>query len=261
MGDNSFAAIQAALHPLLLVMPRLLPMMLIVPVFGERVLTGLVRNGLIVVIALFASPIVDVPELAAIPPLLWMLILAKEALIGVLLGFTFSAVLWAIESVGHLIDFQTGSGNAAFFDPVSGAEGGPSGAFLNFLAITLFVTGGGLHLMLTLFLESYRLWPVDALTPNAHRVLDQFAIRATDSMLRATVKLATPVILVLVLAELGLGLIGRAVPQMNVFMLSQPVKSSLAFLMMALFLYFVYGSLQAFLAPDSPLFALLRATL
>jgi type III secretion protein T len=261
MGDNAFASLQAALHPVLMIMPRLLPMMLIVPVFSESILTGMVRNGLIVVIAIFASPLVDWQTLAAVPYLTWLLLCMKEALIGVLLGLAFSTVLWAIENVGHLIDFQTGSGNFAFFDPVAGEESGPTASFLNFLAITLFVTGGGLHLMLGLFLESYKLWPIVSLLPNGHQVLEQFAIQATDSVMQMSVKLAAPVIIVLVLAELGISLIGRAVPQMNVFLISQPVKGGLALLMMALFLYFVYGSLHAFLAPDSPLFALLRSSL
>jgi type III secretion protein T len=261
IGHDDIVALQATVRPLLMVMPRLLPMMLVMPAFGPQIMTSLARNGLIVVLAAFTAPLIDYSTMASVPYSMWIVLCAKEMLIGLLLGFAFSAMLWAIENVGHLIDFQTGSGNFAFFDPVAGDQSGPTAVFLNLLACTLFVTGGGLHAMLGMFLQSYKLWPVASLLPNAHQVIEQFAVRATDSVMQASVKLAAPVIIVLVLVELGLSLIARSVPQLNVFMISQPVKGVIAILMMALFLYFVYGSLHAFLAPDGPLFAMLRATL
>lgn len=261
IGHDDIAALQATVRPVLMVMPRLLPMMLVTPVFGPQIMTSLARNGLIVVLAAFAAPLIDYSTMADVPFAMWLVLCAKEMLIGLLLGFAFSAMLWAIENVGHLIDFQTGSGNFAFFDPVAGDQSGPTAVFLSLLASTLFVTGGGMHVMLGMFLQSYRLWPVSSLLPNAQQVLEQFAVHAADSVLQASVKLAAPVVIVLVLIELGLSLIARSVPQLNVFMISQPVKGVIALLMMALFLYFVYDSLHAFLAPDGPLFAMLRASL
>lgn len=261
IGHDDIAALQAAVHPVLLVMPRLLPMMLIMPVFNAQIMTPLARNGLIVVLATFTAPLIDYSTMADVPYGMWLVLCAKEMLIGVLLGFAFSAMLWAIGNVGHLIDFQTGSGNFAFFDPVAGDQSGPTAVFLNLLACTLFVTGGGLHVMLGMLFQSYRLWPVASLLPDSQRMMEEFALRATDSVMQASVKLAAPVIIVLVLVELGLSLIGRSVTQLNVFLISQPVKGVIALLMMALFLYFVYGSLHAYLGPDGPLFELLRATL
>jgi type III secretion protein T len=234
---------------------------MIVPVFSQKVLTGLARNGFVFVLALFVSPSVDVGALIDIPLPLWIVLIAKEALIGILFGFAFSAMLWAIENVGNLIDFQTGSNNSSFFDPVSGNPSGPTGAFLSFLALVLFVTGGGLREMLGLFFDSYRVWPIGALAPNLGAVLEQFAVREMGDTMSWTVKLATPVILVLLLVEMGIGLISRAVPQLNVFVFSQPIKSALAMLMMALFLYFVYTSLIGFVGPDGMLFGLMRAAL
>jgi type III secretion protein T len=64
-----------------------------------------------------------------------------------------------------------------------------------------------------------------------------------------------------VLVELGMGLIGRVAPQLNVFVFSQPLKSLLATLMMILFLYFVYESLQQFLRPSNGVLEFLRLAL
>ncbi|MFM0298546.1 type III secretion system export apparatus subunit SctT [Paraburkholderia sediminicola] len=258
---QNFTDIAANVRPILFVMPRLLPIMLIVPVFNEQIVTGLVRNGLAVVIAAFVAPVIDPAQIVDLPFLIWCLLAAKEALIGILLAGAMSAVLFAIQGVGYLIDFQTGSGNAAFFDPMGGHDGGPTSGFLNYVAITLFVTAGGLQMIVQLFAQSYTWWPIGALTPNLSAVLSTFILRQTDAVFVWMVKLAAPVVIVLVLVEAGIGLIGRAVPQLNIFTFSQPVKSALAMLMMVMFMPLVYASLHAQLSPDSGMIALLRSLL
>lgn len=261
MTPESFAMVYRSVQPAIVVLPRLLPILLIVPVFSSTVLPGLVRNGVLAIVALFISPSFDMASLASLPPLMWVILVAKEALIGILLAFGFSAVLWAIAAAGALIDFQTGSGNAAFFDPIAEHEGGPTSGFLNLLAITLFVSGDGLNLLLGALFESYKLWPIPSFTPRFEEALLPFLEHSVTSIMSWTVRLAAPVVIVLVLVEFGLGLIGRAMPQLNVFVMSQPVKSALAVLMMALFLSFVYASLHGYLGPDNDLFGILRMML
>ena len=253
------AALESTISAAALTLPRLTAIFAVVPFLSGRMLTGFVRAGLLAMLALFMSPIAS-----GIPPLsigMWLLIASKEALIGLLLGLGFGIFIWAIESVGDLIDFQTGSSNAAFFDPVAGHENGPTSEFLGWLVITLFVAAGGLLALVGVIVDSYRLWPVASFFPNVGKVLEEFAIRQGDTLFLWIVKLASPVILVLVLVELGMGLIGRVAPQLNVFVFSQPLKSLLATLMMILFLYFVYESLQQFLRPSNGVLEFLRLAL
>lgn len=256
-----FNDVAGMLRPLLYVMPRLLPIMFVVPVFNEQIITGLVRNGIAVVIAAFVAPTIDAAQVAALPFLMWCLLVAKEAMVGMLLAGAFSAVLFAIQGVGYLIDFQTGSGSAAFFDPMGGHEGGPTSGFLNFVAIALFVTAGGLQVLVQLFAQSYAWWPIGSLGPDFSSMLQTFIVRQTDTIFEWMVKLAAPVTIVLVLVELGIGLVGRAVPQLNIFVFSQPVKSVLANLMLLLFMYFLYDSLREFLKPENGVLDFLRNTL
>jgi len=245
--------------PIALTLPRVLSVFAVVPFFTTSLISGLTRNGIVVVLALFISPVVG--ELGPMSAPMWILIAAKEALIGVLLGLGFGIFIWAIQSVGDLIDFQTGSANAPFFDPVGGHQGGPTGQFLGWVVITLFMSVGGLLAMVGVIVDSFRIWPVASFFPNVGAVLEQFAVRQGDTLFLWTVKLAAPVILVLLLVELGIGLIGRVAPQRNVFVFSQPLKSLLANLMLLLFLYFVYDSLQEFLLPENGVLDFLRSTL
>lgn len=253
------AALESTVSAAALTLPRLTAIFAVVPFLSGRMLNGFVRAGLLAMLALFMSPIAG-----EMPPLsigMWLLIASKEALIGLLLGLGFGIFIWAIESVGDLIDFQTGSSNASFFDPVAGHENGPTGEFLGWLVITLFVAAGGLLALVGVIVDSYRLWPVASFFPNVGQVLEEFAIRQGDTLFLWIVKLASPVLLVLVLVELGMGLIGRVAPQLNVFVFSQPLKSLLATLMMILFLFFVYESLHQFLRPSNGVLEFLRQAL
>lgn len=253
------AALESLFASVALTMPRLLSMFAVVPFLSGQMLTGWVRGGLLTMLALFMSPVAG--EMPPFSLSSWLFIVAKEALIGTLLGLGFGIFIWAIQSVGDLIDFQTGSGNASFFDPAAGHENGPTGEFLGWVAISLFVIGGGLLAMIGVMVDSYRLWPVASFFPDLSGVLEQFAIRQGDTLFQWIVKLAAPVLLVLLLVELGAGLIGRAAPQLNVFSAIQPLKGLMATLMMMLFLQFVYESLQQFLRPDNGVLEYLRLTL
>lgn len=250
------AALEAALTGAAVMLPRTAAVLIVAPFFDPRVVPGFVRAGLAGLLALFLAPMAS-----ALGPMslgTWIVVVLKEAFIGVLLGLAFGIFVWAIESVGDLIDFQTGAGNAAFFDPVAGHESGPTGDFLRHLAIALFVSAGGLVLLVGALVESFQWWPVASLLPDAGAVLADYTIRQGDTLFTWIVKLATPVLLVLLLVDLGMGLIGRAAPQLNVFISAQALKSLLSVLMLALFLFFVYESLQQFLQPSNGVLRFLR---
>ncbi|ADU39131.1 type III secretion system export apparatus subunit SctT [Variovorax paradoxus] len=254
-----WAEFEKFVSAVVLTLPRLFAIFSVVPFFSGTMITGIVRSGVLLILAAFMSPLAG--EFPGASPMTYMLIAGKEALIGLLLGLGFGIFIWAIQSVGDLIDFQTGSANASFFDPVAGHENGATGEFLGWVVIALFVSAGGLLAMLGAVIDSYRLWPVGSFFPDAGLVLEQFAVRQGDTLFLWIVKLAAPIIFVLLLVELGTGLVGRVAPQLNVFVFAQPLKSLLAHLMMLLFLFFLYESLQQFLRPENGVLEFLRATL
>ncbi len=259
MPGLDFAAIEVAARPVLMAMPRLMPVFFILPVFSGQAILGMVRNSLILLLAMFVAPAVAAGNLLQMAPLVLIGLILKEVLIGFLLAFAFSLFLWAIQSAGHLIDFQSGSANAAFFDPVSGHDGGPTAAFLMYLASALFMVGGGFEATLALIFESYRIWPPDSFLPNVGVALEHFAMKEGDGLMTLTIKLAAPVVLVLVVVELGLGLVNRIAPHLNVFSVAPPLKGALAMLMLVLFLHFIYEALRSSFSPNSGMLAFLRS--
>lgn len=258
-SPSDIGVIQAEVVPIVLALPRLLACFLVLPYFAGSAVSGAVRNGLVLVLAAFVAPAVPVTELPEAGA--WLVIVGKESLIGLLLGLGFGVFFWALQCVGELIDFQSGTANAAFFDPVAGHEIGPTGDLLFRLVVTLFVSAGGLLGLVGALFESYRLWPVASYFPDAGAVLQAFTIRQGDAILAWIAKLAAPVVFVLVLVDLGVGLVGRAAPQLNVFVVAQPLKSLLVILVLALVLHIVYAGLQDFLRPDNSVLQFLRHVL
>lgn len=255
----AFAQPEQLLASVALTLPRLFAVFTVTPFLSPNVITGLSRNALTLMLALFMSPLAgDMPSLSMA---MWLAIAGKEALIGVMLGLGFGIFFWAIQSVGDLIDFQTGTGNAAFFDPVAGHDNGPTGEFLGWVVINLFVSAGGMLALVGAVVDSYRLWPVADFFPDLARVIEAFAIRQGDTLFTWIVKLAAPVILVLLLVELGAGLLQRVAPQLNVFQGTQSLKGLLATLMMLLFMFVLWDSLQQFLRPDNGVLEFLRSTM
>ena len=179
MGSIEVANLEKFFTAVALTLPRLFAIFAVVPFLSGGMITGVVRNGLLLMLAMFMSPVAGEMPQASIGT--WILIAGKEALIGLMLGLGFGIFIWAIQSVGDLIDFQTGSSNASFFDPVAGHENGPTAEFLGWMVITLFISAGGLLAMLGVVVDSYRLWPVASFFPNLGVVLEQFAIRQGDT--------------------------------------------------------------------------------
>ena len=160
----------------------------------------------------------------------WMfgLVAAKEALLGALIGFFAAIPFWVAENVGNFIDNQRGATMGEVYSPLNGSQVSTTGIFFTQIVSTLFFVGGAVFIFLGALYKSYLLWPVfgdwGALAPGAGGV----ALGALDGMLRTTVVISAPVIILMFLATLGLGLVNRTAPQLNVFFLSMPVKSALA---------------------------------
>jgi type III secretion protein T len=251
-----------AIKTIMAILPRIASVFLIFPMFARAAVPGLVRGGLAVSLACIVYP--HAAALIPAHPLssfFWIALVAKETFIGLLIGFAVSIFFWVLQAVGELIDLQTGSSSAAVYDPISGHPQGPTGMLLHQLGITLFLAAGGLLMLAGLLYESYRVWPIFSFYPNIGAGLESFVVRETDSFWTATVKLGAAVILLLLLIDFGLGLINRFVPQLNVFMISMPIKAAAAVFTLTVFLSFIYDSLKMFLAPGGRIMKLLRGVL
>ena len=217
----------------------------ICPALTESMVPGVVRRAAILAFSLVAIPMVKAGMPPGEPnPWIFAAVAAKEAVIGFLIGFFSAMPFWVAENVGNFIDNQRGATMGEVYSPLNGSQVSTTGIFFTQVVSTIFFVGGAVFVFLGALYASYGVWPVFGdwarMTPDAPvRVLG-----ALDGMLRTTVVIAAPVIIVMFLATVGLGLVNRTAPQLNVFFLSMPVKSALGIAMLIVYLPFIMDMLM-----------------
>lgn len=218
-------------------MARMLAAFAVIPFLGGQIIQGLIRNSIVLSIVLILYPMVAPTVPADMPsvPIL-AVILGKEIIIGLIIGFLASIIFWVAESVGFFIDNQRGTTMASAVDPMSGSQTSPLGSIFLQMTAVLFFTSGGFLVLLSGLFESYRIWPIFSFFPHFDKGFALFFLKQADALMGLTVLLAAPVIIAVFVAEFGLGLINRFAPQLNVFFLSMPIKSAIASLLLVLYI-------------------------
>ena len=217
----------------------------ICPALTESMIPGVARRAATFGFAVLAVPFIH-EAMPAGEPIWWVfaVIAAKEAIIGFLIGFFAAIPFWIAENVGNFIDNQRGATMGEVYSPLNGAQVSTTGIFFTQIVSTLFFIGGAIFLFLGALYSSYGIWPVFAeglsFAPNTPAQI----LGSLDGMLKTTVVISAPVIIVMFLATIGLGLVNRTAPQLNVFFLSMPVKSALGVAMLIIYLPFIMDMLM-----------------
>lgn len=239
MSSLSYSAIESShklvgyLIMLALCSERLMVLMMIFPPTSDNVVQGRLRTALALLWGGFAA-YGQHDALMVQSPLMLIGIGLKEGLIGVGLGFAASSVFWAAESVGTYVDDLTGFNNIQMTNPSQGQQTSLTSALLSQFAIAAFWLLGGMMSLLGAIYQSYQWWPLDNLTPAGGAIIESFVMHKTDSLMETVAKLATPMMLLLLLIDIGFGFTGKVSSKLNLSSLAQPVKGLLTVLMLAL---------------------------
>lgn len=233
----TYSQVRAFLLALLMTQPRILAMFIAIPIFNRQLIPGMLRYAVAAIFGALVAPRL-MPGILAVDPTAAQILLffVKESFVGFTLGYLIAVPFWAFEAVGFFIDNQRGASIAATLNPLTGNDSSPLGILFNQAFVVFFMISGGFLLMLELLYESFRLWDVMNWAPSLHAdsiplFLDQLA-----RIVRLGVMLSAPGIIGMFLAEIGLALTSRFVPQLDVFFLAMPIKSALAMLVLLLYL-------------------------
>jgi len=213
---------------------RLLVVFVVLPATSDQVLPGGARNGVVYLIGWFIAVGQPADTLARLDGMTALILVGKEMFIGMVIGYVASPVFWIAQSVGVVIDNMAGFNNVQTSNPLRGEQATPVSNVLIQFAIVLFYVSGGMLFLLGAIFASFRWWPLTATLPSLDALADSFLISQVDGIAAATVKLAAPVMLVLVLIDLGFGLVAKAADKLEPTTLSQPVRGAVALLMLVL---------------------------
>lgn len=216
---------------------RLLPCMLLVPAFCFKHLKGLLRYCVVIAVAMLPAPSIGEALSSQDAGFIMIIgLLAKEVLLGALLGVLLHMPFWMFASVGALLDSQRGALSGGQLNPALGPDATPTGELLQEVLVMLVILLGGLPLITQVIWDSYLVWPPTAWLPLFGEDGFSTLIAQLSRTLQHMLLYAAPFIALLLLIEAGMAIIGLYAQQLNVFVLAMPAKSiaGLAFLLVYL---------------------------
>lgn len=209
----------AALSPvqilgLLLIVIRIGGMMVTAPVLSSPRVPPLLRAGISLLLAFVLQPLVVPPEPAAATSLLVVaLLVAKEALTGLIIGFTANLIFSVVQMAGEVQDTQAGFGFASVVDPTMGAHGAIIGQFQTVLMWLLFFAINGHQLLMQGIADSFTVIPLGGGNFAGGLALHMGSL--LGALMLMALRIAAPVMCAALLANLAIGMLQRTAPQLN----------------------------------------------
>ena len=210
---------------------RMIAFIVIAPPFSTNAFPLRIKGMLALGLALAVAPRVTTgyvsPDTGG-----FIVSLVLEFVVGAVLGFLVMLVFSAIQSAGSLIDLFGGFTLAQGFDPQLQINGAQFTRLFQMTALALLFASGGYQLIITGLANTFGAIPIGGGMDLA--VPLEAITAATGQMLLSALQIAGPLIVVLFLADAGLGLITRVAPALNAFALGFPVKILLTLLLVPL---------------------------
>ncbi len=218
---------------LFLVFARIGSALMLLPGFGESFVAPRIRLLLAIVIAVLVTPVVE-SGLPGLPesPFQLLLLLVGEIGVGIFFGALARTILAGLFIAGMLISYQIGLANAFVNDLTAAQQGSIVGNFLTTTGLLLLFLTNTHHLMLASVIQSYTLFEAGSVLP-----LGDFAHTMTFMVAQSFVlaaEIADPFFIIGMVFYLGLGLLGRLMPQVQVFFITMPVQIAVGLMVLAL---------------------------
>ncbi|MCL2572980.1 MAG: flagellar biosynthetic protein FliR [Defluviitaleaceae bacterium] len=209
----------------LVVFVRVMGFFIILPVMVGQNMPVYARIGVSLGLALmaFTSGVIEVPpyELTIIG---FGFLILQEFLIGLVIGFAVMMYFSIFHFVGQLVDFQIGFSMVSVADPFSQQQTPITGSFYYLIVSVFFVWSGALHAVIEAFFGSFGMLPIGEAHILGNAVLTFFLFEVIIEYFVFGLRIAMPVIGTVIIVDIILGILVKAVPQMNVFVVGLPIK-------------------------------------
>lgn len=221
--DLSILQVFERIEVMFLVFIRIISFVVVAPVFGAKNVPAYVKvafSFLTATVIFWMIPESTVIDATSIVD--YAFLIFKEVFVGWILGFSVYMVFSACFLAGQLIDYQIGFSMVSVVDPLAKVQVPITGNLYYFIFLYIFVLSNAHHYLVRAIVYSYELIPLGKAVIYERFVFD-FMNFFTDFFILAY-KLASPVIFVIFLINVALGILVRAAPQMNMFVVGIPIK-------------------------------------
>ncbi len=224
----------------MLTFARLGTALMIMPGLGDSFVSERIRLHMALGISFVLFPIVMLYIPSPIPPTFVLVaLIGMEVIIGLLIGTVARIFMTALDTAGMIISMQSGLSNAQVFNPSLASQGSIMGAFLSVTGVLLLFVTNLHHLLITGAIESYELFPIGVL-PDTGSMAELIA-QAITSSFQIGVKLSAPFIVMTLLIYVGMGVLARLMPQIQVFMVALPLQILLSLILFSIVLVALFS--------------------
>ncbi len=212
---------------------RVIAMFISAPIFGHVAVSRQVRAmiAMAVLVAIAPEPAEGFSPDAGGAMLVIAGAALREVLIGVCVGFGTRLLFGAFSLFGEILSIHSGLSHARVLDPNTGATSVALASMFDLFVIALFFIVGGHHMMVHTVAKTFELWPVGgpALPGSVFGAIAGFGTPLFEIALR----LAMPIVVAMGVSNLALGILARAVPQLNLMMLQLPAHVAMGLAMLS----------------------------
>ncbi|MBV8700212.1 flagellar biosynthetic protein FliR [Bradyrhizobium sp.] len=237
--DISFLPALAAAF--VLAFARIGAMVMLLPGFGEQNIPVRVKLSIALLLTLIILPLhraayqLDLQSMAAL-----MVLMVHEIVIGIVLGATARVTLSALQVAGSVIAQQMGLGFVQSVDPTQGQQGVLIGNFLTMLGVTLLFATDSHHLVISALNDSYKVFAPGEIMGSGD--VAALATRAFSAAFRIGLQLSAPFLVFGLVFNIGLGVLARLMPQMQVYFVGVPLSIFVGFLIFGIVIVAMMGT-------------------
>ena len=221
----------------LFVLLRVGALIMFFPILGSPQVPGRIKIGLILFVSIAVFPIVRATPMHDPKSLFELVVnLFSEITIGLAVAYSARLMFTAVQIAGTVVDFQMGFGVVNVIDPQTETQVSVTAQFQNILAILFFLALDAHHIIIGAIVESFFL--IDPFQINFSTFTPEIILLLFKATFVTAVKIAAPIMAILFFISVGLGLVARTVPQMNVFIVGFPLQIGVGLLMVGLSMSF-----------------------
>lgn len=205
------------------------------PFMGRSNVPNYVKAGIILVFSSFLFLIGD-PSMVQPPSMLLELVfkLLVELLIGLILGFVLQLCMMTVQFAGEIIDTQMGLTMSQIYDASSQINMTVTGSLLNLLFVLNFFLENGHYTLLRIFLASEQVVAYGSTQISTE--ITAYVVEIFLSCIVVAVKLAMPILAAELMGEIGMGILMKAIPQINAFVINIELKIIIGMILLFVFL-------------------------
>lgn len=240
---NHFTSVYDFFWGVIIAASRIYGAMIICPVFSSNYLTKMLKICLAFIFGIMVLPYVEHQLILPVSTIARLFFIVKELIIGFMVGYALAFPFWLVETIGNIIDRQRGEQMGSVINPLTNSSTSSIGKMLIQAFTAYFVVANGFIFIFSILFNSFMVLPIAEFDYFSHFQNTDVYIGLFSTYFNYAVLLTMPIIGVMLLLELVLGLISSFIPQLNVTVISMPLKTAAGMFILILYISILYHNI------------------